>query len=327
MHLVFLGGTRFIGHAACVAALGAGHRVTVVHRGRHAAQIPFASEVFADRADPSSFAVTVAKAKPDVVIDMRAMTKVDAQTAALAIKTLGVPAVVISSQDVYAQFGKLNGLPAPATDEERVGEDSPRTIARPFAKLGAHEGGADYDKKDVETVYEELARETGEPVAALRLPVVYGPRDPKRRFGAVVDALDAGQTYFDVAGGAPLRLSHVHVADAAHAIVLAATRAPSGFRAFNVAEAETPAMGERALALAAFLKRPLSLREQDEDDVGLFGHYATHCVLDTARIRDELGYRETLGEDERLGSLVAALRATRGMIDAPRATRGIGPSR
>lgn len=311
MHLVFLGGTRFIGHAACVAALAAGHRVTVVHRGRHASEIPFASEVFADRADPSAFAVAVAKSKPDVVIDTRAMTRVDAQSAALVIKTLGVPAVVLSSQDVYAQFGKLNGLPAPAQDEDVIGEDSPRTIPKPFATLGTHEGGPDYDKKDVEAVYEELARETGEPVAALRLPAVYGARDPKRRFGALVDALDAGETSLDVSAGAPLRISHVHVADAAHAIVLAATRAPSGYRAFNVGEAETPTMGARAVAIARSMGRALTLRERPDEDLGLFGAYATHCVLDTSRIRDELGFREVLTEAERYADLVAALRATR----------------
>lgn len=314
MHLVFLGGTRFIGHAACAAALAAGHRVTLIHRGTRPSEVAGAKVVIADRRDPTALAIALAKAKPDVVVDTWAMTKTDAESAALAIKVLGVPAVVLSSQDVYAQFGKLNGLPAPAQDEALVNEDSPLTIPRPFAKLGEHEGGPNYDKKDVEAVYRQLAADTGEAVAALRLPGVYGARDPKRRFAYVVDALDAGRDFIEVVEDAPLRLTHVHVTDAAQAIVLAATRAPAGFRAFNVGEAETPPMGHRALAIAAFMGKKLELRECEdpsETNLGLFGKYSSHCVMNTTRIRNELGFRETLTEDQRLTDLVAALRTSR----------------
>jgi nucleoside-diphosphate-sugar epimerase len=326
MHLVFLGGTRFIGHAACAAALSAGHRVTRIHRGTRRSDLPGAKDVIADRRDPSALAVALAKTKPDAVIDTWAMTKAGAECAALGIKLLGVPAVVLSSQDVYAQFGKLNGLPAPAEDDALVGEDAPLTVPRPFAALGEHEGGPEYDKKDVEAVYRALAAETHAPVAALRLPGVYGARDPRRRFGAIVDALDAGITVLACAGGASLRLTHVHVADAAHAFGLAATRAPAGFRAFNVGEAETPPMRDRATALAAFMGKPLELREQapssdaNEPDVpddrpqplGLLGRFPNDCVMNTSRIRNELGYREILDEEQRLTDLVAWLRASRG---------------
>jgi nucleoside-diphosphate-sugar epimerase len=314
MRVAFVGGTRFIGHAAATVAHARGHRVAVLHRGTTPNELPFAEEFRVDRDNPSALSLALAKAKPDVVVDTRAMTKSQAETTALALKILRVPAVVLSSQDVYAQFGRLNGLPAPAT-ETRVREDSPLTVPYPFAAIGGHEGGPDYDKKDVEAVFRDAAIDASISAIALRLPGVYGDRDPKRRFGAFVDALDEGVDEFPAFPGPSLRLTHVHVRDAAHAIVLAAeARGLDGFVALSVGEAETPTIRERIVALARAMNRSVRFRDTREPlppSYGLLGEFPNDCVMDTSRLRELLRFREITTEDERLADLLAWLRRSR----------------
>lgn len=312
MHLTILGGTRFIGHALARHALAAGARVTLIHRGKTPCEVSGVTEVIADRNDPALMATVLAKARPDVVVDTWAMSKSGAESVAVGLKMLRVPAVVLSSQDVYAQFGKLNGLPAPEQDQDVIDENSPLAPPRPFDGMG-HEGGPDYDKKDVEAVYQEVASATGAPTSVMRLPAVYGPRDYRRRFGEIVDRLDRGSRDLPCVGGATLRLTHAHVTDVAEAIWRAAKRTAGGFRVFNVGEEVVPTMGERALRIAEAMGVHLTLHEADElpRELGLLGKFPCNCSMSTTRIRRELGFAEVLTEAERLGDLIAALRTSR----------------
>ena len=68
----------------------------------------------------------------------------------------------------------------------------------------------------------------------LRLPAVYGPGDPHRRFGFIVDALDDGATSLPRKGRAEFRWTHGHVRDVAHAVRLSLVTAPSGVATYNV---------------------------------------------------------------------------------------------
>lgn len=308
-----LGGTRFIGHAAARLAASRGHDVTVLHRGKHPCEIADARPIAVDRSDPSALCETLARLAPDVLVDTRAMTQIDAEVTALALKVLSIRAVVLSSVDVYAQFGRMNGLPAPEP-EALVTERSPLTIPFPFRSLGAHDGGPDYDKKEVESVVHAATLEGGAPGAiVLRLPAVYGPRDYRRRFGALVDAFDAGETTLPCTGGASWRPAHAHVADVAHAIVLAAEQVTSGFEVFHVAEAETPTMRERAEAFARAVGVRLTWTETASlpERFASLGKLPNDLVLDTSRIRSRLGFREVTTEEERLSSTIDWLRASR----------------
>lgn len=294
MRIVILGGTRFIGHAAALRAHESGHEVVVLHRGLTPSELPFAEDVLVDRNDPAALAKALVRARPDVLIDTRAMTRAEAETSALAAKIVNAPVVVLSSQDVYAQFQLLNGIDGPPA-VDLVDEDAPLTIPKPFAMLGPHEGGADYDKKDVEAVFRAFANETSRGVIALRLPGVYGPRDPKRRFAGILDAIARDQRVFPCARGRSLRLTHAHVADVGVAIVLAAERVAKtpGFDVFNVGEHHTPTMRERVGRFARARGREVSFEETDEPlppELALLGAFANDCVLDVTKIERVLGF-------------------------------------
>ncbi|MBI3200797.1 MAG: NAD-dependent epimerase/dehydratase family protein [Myxococcales bacterium] len=308
MHLAFIGGTRFIGRAAARRALAAGHRVSVLHRGQHACDVKGAVDVRVDRQDPSALCAALARAAPDAVIDTRAMTRADAQVTVLALRLLGVPAVVLSSADVYAQFGRLNGHPAPEV-EALVVESSPLTVPHPFRGM-AGDHPADYDKKDVEHELEQA----GVAALVLRLPAVYGSGDHRRRFGGVVDRLDAGQRELPLQGGGVFRQSHAHVEDVAHAIVLGAERWRTGFAAMNVAERATPTMRERADAIADAMGTRIEWRDEPGDlppDLGFLGRMPNDLVLGTELVRRRLGFDEVTTNDARLRDLITGLRKSR----------------
>ncbi len=308
-HLFFLGGTRFIGHAAAARALELGHTVTVAHRGHHPCDLAGANDLTVDRADPAAIRRAIDATQPDVLIDTRAMTQADATTTTAALAGTNLPVVVLSSQDVYAQFGALNGHPAPPP-EPLITEDSPLTVPFPFRGLAAHEGGDDYDKKDVERVF--LAAPDLPAVTILRLPAVYGPRDPARRFAGMVDVLTAatvtGQATLPRQGGASWRWTHAHVRDVAHGINLAAARRTD--RAiFNLGEHFTPTMAERAARVAAHLGVDLTWEDHDRgplpEPLRHLGCMPHDFVVDTTRARDQLGYTAITTEAERLADLVA----------------------
>jgi len=311
VHVAFIGGTRFIGRAAARRALELGHAVSVLHRGAHPADLAGVRDVLVDRADPSALCQALGRLSPDVLVDTRAMTRAEAQVTAMAARILGVPAVVLSSVDVYAQFGRLNGLPAPEP-EALVTERSPLGVPYPFRGLTS-ELPDDYDKKDVEAELERSVREGGPGVLVLRLPAVYGQGDYRRRFGPLVDRLDAGARVLPCASGAPWRMAHAHVRDVAHAILLGCESWRSGFVALNVAEAETPTMRERAEAIARVMGIAFEWDEGAElpDELSFLGRMANDLCVSSAALRERLGFAELTTPDERAPDLVAWLRASR----------------
>ncbi|MBK8255250.1 MAG: NAD-dependent epimerase/dehydratase family protein [Polyangiaceae bacterium] len=312
MKLAIIGGTRFIGHATAAHAAERGHDVYVLHRGKHPSELATVQPIAVDRYDPSALCETLAHLAPNAVIDTRAMCSVEAECTALAMKVLGLPGVVLSSQDVYAQFGMFNGLPCPSV-EPVVNEDSPLTIPFPFRELGGHDGGPDYDKKEVEKVFCDAAKDGIPGVAILRLPMVYGPRDYRRRFGTIVDALDSGLTQLPCTGGAVGRITHAHVVDVAHAVVLAVEGIRRGARVYNVGEEMTPTMRDRVEMLAHAAGRSFSWNEVQEvpPPFWMLGRLPTDFVVDSSRIRAEIGYRELTTERERLADTVQWLRQSR----------------
>jgi nucleoside-diphosphate-sugar epimerase len=310
MRIAFIGGTVFIGHAAANRAVSRGHDVSVLHRGKHRSEVTGARSIRTDRADPHDLVRALREARPDVVVDTRSLTRPDAEVSALALEIVGAPVVVLSSQDVYAQFGRILGHPGPEP-VERVNEDAPLTVPFPYRGIAEHEGGEDYDKKDVERVFIERDGLAG--VTVLRLPATYGSRDPKRRFSEVVDALDRGERTLPEQGGATFRWTHAHALDVGHAIVLAAERIEAKSAVFNLGEATTPTMRERAEVIAGAMGVSFEWTQPDELPASfeMFGRFANDFVADTTRIRDVLGFSEITSEAERHADLIDGLRASR----------------
>ncbi len=300
MRIAFLGGTGFIGPVAVRSAIARDHEVAVLHRGEHTNPNADAQDILVDRTDVDALTSAVQQFGPDVVVDMRAMTRSHAETMRAA---WAGPAVVLSSQDVYAQFGRLLDHPGPEP-EAVITETSPLTVPYPYRHLEGAHPEPDYDKKDVESALQHT------PCTILRLPAVYGHGDPRRRFGAIIDALDRGE-HLPHEDGATWRWTRAHVEDVGLAIALAAEHV-SNFRIFNVGD-DAPTMHTWAERFAAHMQIKLWWEHVDEVPDGLehLGAMKNDVVVSSAAIRDALGWSETTTVDQRTADIVAWARESR----------------
>jgi nucleoside-diphosphate-sugar epimerase len=106
------------------------------------------------------------------------------------------------------------------------------------------------------------------------------------------------------------RWTRVYVEDAGHAIALAVGREPEGTRAYNVGEVDAYSESEWTRRVAAAVgwggevvaapaeALPDYLRQDTFD-------FAQEFVVDTTRIRNELGYREQVDAEEALQRTIA----------------------
>jgi len=314
MHLAFIGGTRFIGPAAVRAALRRGHPVSVLHRGVHENPTPEARSVKVDRTDGDALRKALETVRADVAVDTRAMTRRDAETTVRVVTPLDTPLVVLSSQDVYGQFGALLGHPAPEP-EARITESSPLTVPYPYRHIEGAHADPEYDKKDVERVVEDaVARDGLRSATVLRMPPTYGHGDPARRFGGIVDALDDGDGRLPHEGGARWRWTHGHVDDVGLGIVLAAEAGLPGHTVLNLGEPDAPTMGQWAERLAEHVGETVRWVPADGDlpePLEHLGVMANDVVVDTSRARAMIGYAERTTPAERVADIVAWARASR----------------
>jgi nucleoside-diphosphate-sugar epimerase len=89
----------------------------------------------------------------------------------------------------------------------------------------------------------------------------------------------------------------------------------SGFDVFNVGEATTPTMSERAEQIARAMGVELAWDEDAEDlpeELSHLGIVPNDIVTTSAKIRAALGFSEVTDEDERVASIVAWARRTSG---------------
>ncbi len=311
MKIAFLGDSRFIGRATAERAVERSLAVTVIHTGKYPGAVRGADHVVASRADSTALQAVLEQVAPDALIDTFAMTREDALRSIESARGRVPRLVLLSSQDVYAQFGRLLGHSFENT-EDVVSETSPLTVPYPFRGIHEHKGGENYDKKDVEATFREAAGYF-DAITTLRLPATYGSYDKTRRFGWIVDPIDSGLRKLPHIGGASWRWTHGHVTDVADAILLAATHPSKGYDVFNVGEPETPTVRERVELIAKRMGVDIQWAETLElsDEQSFLGPKPNDFVVSTQRIRDKLGYLESTTSERRIDDLIAWLRASR----------------
>lgn len=223
MRIAMLGGTRFIGAATVEELVDHGHDVVVVHRGQSELDdLPPVAHRHVDRHDATGLKAALVGA--EVVVDTNAYTRADAQALVAALPA-HAGAVVLSSMDVYRAFHRLNNLLAPI-DRLPLDEGSPTRSGDERYLFRGQEvppgvGAAamhDYENLDVE----DVALAAGATV--LRLPMVYGERDPMRREAFVLDRRH--QERIEIGAGT-LLWTKGYVRDVAAAIRLAPKPVPA----------------------------------------------------------------------------------------------------
>ncbi len=291
LRVVVLGGTRFIGRAIVDELVGAGHEVTVVHRGKTEAEgLADVPHLHADRLDLGPVAGELAALDPEVVLDCAAFGATDADAVLAAFASPDVRLVVLSSMDTYRAYGAVHA--GTASDAVPLDETSPVRPER-YPYRGQMPGMDDYEKLEVEE------RWLGRGATVCRLPMVTGPHDYQRRQEFVLRRVRAGRKEIPTGAGNGL-LTHGDVADIAAGVrlVMEADRTTVGGEIFNFGERQTPPMVLRARQiLAAAGADDVELVPVPDDalppDLGLLASIAQPLLVSSDKARRMLGWSDT----------------------------------
>jgi nucleoside-diphosphate-sugar epimerase len=293
MRILIIGGTRFIGPPLVARLAGAGHEVTVLHRGESEAALPpSVRHLHGDRHNLDALGPDLRALRPDVAVDMAAYTEQDALEIVQALRGVAARLVLLSSQDVYRAYGRLHRAEPGPVSPYPTSEDAPLR-ERLYPYRGTGRGLDDYEKVLVERA---VQAEPALSPTVLRLPMVYGERDYQRRTAIELQRMDDGRPAILLEEPfARWRWTRGYVDNIAAAITLAIVDPAAADKVYNLGDAEARSYAEWVTALgnaAGWQGRvlvvpagslPAQLRPPDAD-------YAHHLVADTSRIRNELGF-------------------------------------
>jgi nucleoside-diphosphate-sugar epimerase len=315
VRVLVIGGTRFIGPHVVTRLCDSGHEVLVFHRGQTSADLPEPVEhLLGDRRHLVDYTREFERFAPQVVLDMIPMGEQDARTAVDTFRGLARRVVVVSSQDVYRAYGRLTGHEPGPVDPVPLAESAPlRHKLYPYRDKSPRDRDDpqhwldDYDKILVERA---VLADPGLPGTVLRLPMVYGPGDRQHRLFDHLKRMDDDRPAILLDEGlAKWRWTRGYVENVAAAIALAVVDERAAGRIYNVGQAEALTMAGwvREVGRAAGWPGKVVVVPQSRLPLHLAPGMNTdqHLVADTTRIRQELGYKETVPQDEALKRALA----------------------
>ncbi len=281
-----LGGSGFIGHAIVEELLRHGYRVTTVNRGQMpAAYTSPVERITADRSDALRFARALAAVDADCVIDVTAYRADETRIALDAFRGRVGRFIHISTLSVYRW-----PFPCPVAEDAPLEND-------PFNHYGFHKACCE------RAILSEPV--DGLPWTILRLPAVFGPRDPFSREARLCRQIIEERPV--VVPIEPFLCQNLYVRDAALAVRLLLESPGTAGRACNAGG--HPFTLEDYVGLLAGLvgREPLMMRAsaqvlaQSGADLQKIPYFFEgDLVLDTRRIRNEAAFEPVFGLEQAL---------------------------
>ena len=238
MKILVIGDTGFVGSAICNRLLSSGVQVIGLSRSSFVGSAYM--HVAVDRNDIGNVRSVLDKFQPGIVIDAAAMTLNSTLPLLPMLNERAIRYVLLSSSDVYRNYGHLQNLEVSETLTEALSEDSPlRTRRYPYRAEQPRSPDApdcwmdDYDKIPIEEAVIQILDNW----TILRLPMVYGVGDRQRRFRWAVRPMSVGKAQLTV----PIKwanwvTTYSYVENVAAAIVHTAKLAKAGRQIFNIAD-------------------------------------------------------------------------------------------
>jgi nucleoside-diphosphate-sugar epimerase len=303
MNVLVIGGNRFMGLGLVWRLLCGGHRVTVMNRGH--LPDPFGDRVERIRADRASDAFDAALAGRtfDRAVDFAGFFAEDAARAVRVLAGRVGHYVFISTGQVYLV---REGCPVPSRELDYDGPtlaQAPRPADHDDWLYGIGKRGAE----DV------LAASPALPSTRLRIPMVNGEHDHKRRIEAYVWRLLDGGPLLVPRAGAIAR--HVYSGAVIRAILGVLEAPPPAGQAFNLAQAEQVTVRALIERIAQRVGARAELVERSPEDVEAAGlsvraaspfSNAWMSRIDPGRAVAELGFAHP-PLDTYLDSILASL--------------------
>ena len=242
MRILVLGVGGIIGNAVTASLAQMGHEVFCVSRS--AAPVVNNGIVYkrADRNNPDQIALLVNTLGIDVVVDVIAYDAASTQTLLTSLAGQIDQYVLLSSCDVYRNYGLIHQTERGAPDPAPLREDSPiRSHLYPYRLAQARRKDDpqrwldEYDKIPIESA----ARAFDGKWTILRLPMVYGPGDPQKRFEWAIRPMLAGAETITVpAPWLKWTTTYGYVGNVASAIAESVGNSDFENRTFNVVDRE-----------------------------------------------------------------------------------------
>ncbi|HVH89276.1 MAG TPA: NAD-dependent epimerase/dehydratase family protein [Terriglobales bacterium] len=304
MKILLIGGTGFIGRFVIEQLVGSRHEISVLHRGKSAVVIPSSvRSIIEDANRLVELRTQLRKLAPDVVINFILSSGRQAEQMMTALNGIAGRVVALSSMDVYRACGVLHETEEGGLQELPLTEESELRTKPAYTPQQLEMGKRIFSWMDDE--YEKIKVEravlsnSGLPATILRLPMVYGPGDPLHRiFPHIKRMHDGRQKILLERTIAAWRGSKGFVENVANAIVLAATHSEAAGRIFNISEEAALTELEWARLIAKemnwdgeFVALPKERMPAHLSDIG---NYSQHWLASSQRIRQELGFRETV---------------------------------
>jgi nucleoside-diphosphate-sugar epimerase len=310
MRILSIGATGFVGKPTVERLIQLGHEIIVFHRGERRAPAGPATEIHGDYRRLSEYRNELQSQAPDVVLHMTIANKRQAIDFMNVFRGFAGRAVMLSSGDVYRAAGILHGTEPGEPDNTPITEDSPlRTQPHPYPPEAIQMlqklfpwAEPDYDKIPAERI---VMGDSELPGTVLRLPMVYGPRDPLHRLFPVVKRVADGRNVIPIAESiAQWRGPRGYVENVAAAIARSVVDERAAGRIYNIAEPNNFSELEwtRRVADAAAFEGEIRLLPDNRAPAHLkqAGNYRQHWAVDSSRIRHELGYEESVSLDDAL---------------------------
>ena len=185
MRTLVIGGGGPIGQAVVRAFLARGDEAFWTSRQPNPPQGAINGHVHVDRNRPDDIARILHDRQIETVVDMVAYSEASTRPLLSALEGRLQRYVLVSSCDVYRNYGLLHRLETGDADASPLSETAPlRTRRFPYRLDTARAADApdrwmdDYDKIPIEDAVRGMACDW----TILRLPMVYGPGDRQRRF-------------------------------------------------------------------------------------------------------------------------------------------------
>jgi nucleoside-diphosphate-sugar epimerase len=292
VNVLVVGGNRFMGRELVARLLAGGHAVTVFNRG--GLPEPFGERVERLRGDRATddFDRLLSGRSFAAAVDFAAFQEADAR------RTVGVLSgrvghyLFIGTGQVYLV---RQGCPRPSRESDYAGPVMP-------APPADHPDRGDWEygvgKRACEDVLEEAFARLRFPATRLRLPMVYGERDPSRRLeGYLWRLLDGGPLLVPDGGPQPVR--HVYAGEVVRLVLSTMGRAETFGQVYNICQQEAPSLltylrllarlMDSAAALVSVPRPELEAAGLEPAAVSPFsGRWMS--LLDPARARAELGF-------------------------------------